>query len=82
MHIQTILNRVEKFKSFAYGKAHWEDVQGDPALVIRVRSRKNVVSIVPAVAAPGVSTTVSRIGGSRSSRCGESSCSWCTGCDV
>ena len=23
MRIQTILNRVEKFKSFVYGEAHW-----------------------------------------------------------
>ena len=31
MRIQTILNRVEKFKSFTYGEAHFEDQPGGPA---------------------------------------------------
>jgi transposase len=41
MRIQTILNRVEKFKSFVYGDAHLEEREGGPALVVRVRPRKN-----------------------------------------
>ena len=41
MRIQTILNRVEKFKSFVYGAARLEQVQDGPALVVQVRPRKN-----------------------------------------
>jgi transposase len=41
MRIQTILNRVEKFKSFVYGQARLEQRDGDPALVIQVLPRKN-----------------------------------------
>ena len=40
MRIQTILNRVEKFKSFVYGEARLEEQGGGPALVVQVRSRK------------------------------------------
>ena len=42
MRIQTILNRLEKFKSFVYREAHWEDFKGDPRWVVRVRRRKNI----------------------------------------
>jgi transposase len=41
MRIQTILNRVEKFKSFVYGEARLEEHDGGPALVVRVRPRRN-----------------------------------------
>src|SRR3954452_13493790 len=41
MRIQTILNRVEKFKSFVYGEAHLEEQAGGPALVVQVLARKN-----------------------------------------
>ena len=41
MRIQTILNRVEKFKSFVNGTARWKSHQGGLALVVRVRPRKN-----------------------------------------
>jgi transposase len=41
MRIQTILNRVEKFKSFVYGEAHFEEQDGGPALVVQVLPRKN-----------------------------------------
>lgn len=41
MRIQTILNRVEKFKSFVYAGAILEERAGGPALVVRVRPRKN-----------------------------------------
>ncbi len=41
MRIQTILNRVEKFKSFVYGSACLEERGGGLALVVRVRPRKN-----------------------------------------
>jgi transposase len=41
MRIQTILNRVEKFKSFVYGEAFLEEQDDGPALVVQVRPRKN-----------------------------------------
>jgi len=41
MRLQTILNRVEKFKSFVYGKAKLEEQDGGPALVIQVLPRKD-----------------------------------------
>jgi transposase len=41
MRIQTILNRVEKFKSFDYGKARLEEADDGPALVVQVKPRKN-----------------------------------------
>ena len=41
MRIQTILNRVEKFKSFTHGEARLEEHDDGPALVIQIEPRKN-----------------------------------------
>jgi transposase len=41
MRIQTILNRVERFKSFVYGTARLEEYEDGPALVVRVLPREN-----------------------------------------
>jgi transposase len=41
MRIQTILNRVEKFKSFVYGEARLEARDAGPALVVQVLPRRN-----------------------------------------
>ena len=41
MRIQTILNRVEKFKSFAYGEARLEERDGGPAVIVQVLPRTN-----------------------------------------
>jgi transposase len=41
MRIQTILNRVEKFKSFVYGDARLEERDDGPALVVQVLPRRN-----------------------------------------
>jgi transposase len=41
MRIQTILNRVEKFKSFVYRNARLEERDDGPALVVRIEPRKN-----------------------------------------
>jgi len=41
MRIQTILNRVEKFKSFVYGKTRLEELDDGPALVVQIEPRKN-----------------------------------------
>ena len=41
MRVQTILNRVEKYKCFVYGRA-WLEESGDGlAMVVSVRPRKN-----------------------------------------
>jgi transposase len=41
MRIQTILNRVEKFKSFIYGEAHLGERDGGPALIVQMEARSN-----------------------------------------
>ena len=41
MRIQTILNRGEKCKSFAYGDARLEEQDDGPALVVQMKPRKN-----------------------------------------
>jgi transposase len=41
MRIQTILNRAEKFKSFIYGEARFEEHDDGPAPVIQIKPRKN-----------------------------------------
>jgi transposase len=41
MRIQTILNRVENFKPFVVGDARLEEQDDGPALVVRMRPRKN-----------------------------------------
>ena len=41
MRIQTILNRVEKFKSFVYRDASLQERDDGPALVMRIEPRKN-----------------------------------------
>ena len=41
MRIQTILNRVEKFKSFSYGPARLEEQNDGPALIVQMAPRSN-----------------------------------------
>ena len=41
MRIQTILNRVQKFKSFVYGEARLTEDVGRPALEVALRARTN-----------------------------------------
>jgi len=41
MRIQTILNRVEKFKSFVYGEARLEERAGGPVMIVQMVARKN-----------------------------------------
>jgi transposase len=41
MRIQTILNRVEKFKSFVYRHTSWVEHDSGAALVVRIEPRKN-----------------------------------------
>jgi transposase len=41
MQLKTILNRVEYFKSFVYGKARWVDDAERPTIEIEIEARKN-----------------------------------------
>jgi hypothetical protein len=41
MRIETILNRVEKFKSFVYRDASLQERDDGPALVVRIEPRNN-----------------------------------------
>ena len=41
MLLKTILNRVEPFKSFVYGKARWVEDAGRKALEVEVDAREN-----------------------------------------
>ena len=41
MQLKTILNRVEHFKSFVYGKARWVDEASRPTIEVELHARKN-----------------------------------------
>ncbi len=41
MHIKTILNRVQKFKSFVYGSVRWVDKDSEPTIEVELRPRSN-----------------------------------------
>ena len=41
MRLKTILNRVENFKSFVYGKARWVDDAEAPTIEVQVEARRN-----------------------------------------
>jgi transposase len=53
MQLQTILNRVQKFKSFVYGKAIWFDSDETLAILIEVLARKNSKPICSGCKRPG-----------------------------
>lgn len=41
MQIKTILNRIQKFKSFVYGAVRWIETAGEPAIEAELRPRSN-----------------------------------------
>ena len=41
MQLKTILNRVQKFKSFLYGSARWVNQAGQPAVEVELHARAN-----------------------------------------
>ena len=41
MQLKTILNRVQKFKSFVYGAVRWNDATSPPSLEVELRPRVN-----------------------------------------
>ena len=47
MLIKTILNKIEKFKSFIYGKITLEWISGAEALIVEVKPRRNTKGICP-----------------------------------
>ncbi len=53
MQLKTILNRVEPFKSFVYGKAKWVEGRGRPTLEVEVHARKNSRAICSGCGCPG-----------------------------
>jgi transposase len=53
MHIKTILNRIEKFKSFVYGKAQFLEEAGRLILLVEVRPRRNARPICMWCEQPG-----------------------------
>ena len=53
MQLKTILNRVEPFKSFVYGKARWVEGAGRPTLEVEVHARKNGRAICSGCGRPG-----------------------------
>jgi hypothetical protein len=70
MRIQTILNSVEKVKSFVYQHARWEERDSGAALVVRVEPRKESRRSAPGVGNPVRPMTAWRNGASSSCRCG------------
>ena len=81
MLLKTILNRVEPFKSFVYGKARWMEEAGRKAIEVEVHARKNGQAICRAVAIGGRVTIGCRNGDSSSYPCGGLPCSSCMPCD-
>jgi hypothetical protein len=53
MQLKTILNRVEPFKFFVYGKASWVEDTGRPTLEVEVHARKNGRAICSGCGCPG-----------------------------
>ena len=41
MQLKTILNRVEPFKSFVYGKVRWVDDAEEPTIEVQIEARRN-----------------------------------------
>jgi transposase len=53
MQLKTILNRVEPFKSFVYGKATWVEGTERPTLEVALHARKNGRAICSGCGRPG-----------------------------
>lgn len=53
MQLKTILNRIEPFKSFVYGKAQWVEDSDRPMLEVQLHARKNGRAICSGCGRPG-----------------------------
>ena len=51
--MKTILNRVQKFKSFVYGKILWVEDAKEPTLEVELVARKNSRPICSVCGRPG-----------------------------
>ena len=80
MRIQTILNRVEKFKSFVYGEVALEEYDDGPRWSFGWCLARTVGYSAPVAAVLVPRTTTWRNGDLSSSHCGEFWSSWRTGC--
>ncbi len=53
MQLKTILNRVQKFKSFVYTAVRWADGSGQPVLEVEVEPRGNSRAVCSVRGKPG-----------------------------
>lgn len=53
MQIKTILNRIQKFKSFVYGAVRWIETAGEPAIEAELRPRSNSQALCSGCGRPG-----------------------------
>ncbi len=75
MQVKTILNRVQKFKSFVDSAVRWVEAPGgEPAIEAELRPRTGVGGIVRDAAAGQRATIPSRSGVLSVCRCGVSRC--------
>ena len=47
MLVKTILNKVEKFKSFVYGECTFKKIGNKPSIIVEVAARKNAKGLCP-----------------------------------
>ena len=47
MLVKTILNKVEKFKSFVYGECTFEKIGNKSSIIVDVAARKNARGLCP-----------------------------------
>jgi transposase len=62
MQLKTILNRVQKFKSFVYGETRWAEINGETVLMVEIVPRSNSRPICSGCgrAGPGYDTLEAR----------------------
>ena len=82
MHLKSILNRVERHKSFVYTHATFVEGDGvEPCIEVQIKSPGPMAGrSAPAAARSGPATIGSQRGGSSSCPCGTSRCSSSTPC--
>ena len=75
MQIKTILNRVQKFKSFVYGAVRWVEGDSVPTLEVELEPRSNSRPECSGWGSKGQATTGYPSGASSLFRCGATRCS-------
>jgi len=80
MLLQTILNRVEPFKSFTYGKVRLVEDAEQKTIEVEVHARMDSRAVDTAAIVGGRVTIGCRSGGSSSCPCGEWPCFLCMPC--